>query len=118
LGRPDDDLAEDLADDETNNPQFTTMLEFLVDRWRTVYADLQGEFGVFDRAFIVGVDMELIILAGTEYIGEVPAGTPIPGHCFIIRFENDAWKIAALARRIPIPGWPPSEQVVPGLEFT
>lgn len=115
---PDDDLAEDLADEDTDNAHFSIMLEYFADRWRSAYADLQGNFGIFDQAYIVGVDMELITLAGEEYIGYVPAGTPIPAHCFVIRFENDDWKIAALARRLPVPGWPPTEKIIPGLEFS
>jgi len=117
LGAPDDDLAEDLADEETDNARFSSMLDDLASRWSSVYADLRGEFGVLDRSYIVGVDMELLILAGPEYVGESRAGTPIHAHCFIIRFENDEWKIAALARRIPVPGWPPTEQTVPDLEL-
>jgi hypothetical protein len=117
LGVPDDDLAEDLADEDTDNPCLPTLLAHLSDRWRSVYADLEGDFGILDRAFVVGVDMELIILTGPEYVGESRAGTPILAHCFIIKFENDEWKIAALARRIPVPGWPPTAQIIPNLEF-
>jgi hypothetical protein len=117
VGNPDDDTAEDLADEDTDNPQFPIMLEQLARRWQSVYAALQGEIGVADRTTLIGIDMELIVLTGPEHIGPVRAGVAIPAHCFIIRFENEEWKLAALARRLPIPGWPPTEQVVAGLEI-
>lgn len=115
LGGPDDDVAEDLADEDTDNPHFPAMIDFFVRRWQSVYAILKGRFGVFERSYLVGVDMELIVLTGPEHIGVVKADMEIPAHCFIIRFENDEWKIAALARRLPVPGWPPTEQDVSAL---
>lgn len=49
-----DDLAEDLADEETANSQFGTMLEYLADMWRSTYADLRGDFGVsIERSLLV-----------------------------------------------------------------
>jgi len=109
----DEDLAEDLAADDSNNPEFNLMLEALVEHWRRVYVALSGEIGILQQTNIVGVDMELVVLTGPEYIG--PVRGPMPAHCFVVRFEDDEWRIAALARRLPVPGWPPTEQVIPGL---
>jgi hypothetical protein len=109
----DEDLAEDLAADDSDNPKFNLMLEALTEHWRRVYTALSGEIGVLHQINIVGVDMELVVLTGPEYIGL--AQGPIPAHCFVVRFEDDEWRIAALARRLPVPGWPPTEQVIPGL---
>lgn len=64
LNESDDDLAEDLAADDSDNLLFEEML----------------------------------------------AG-------FITRLEADTWLIAALARRLPVPGWPPAEMTVPGLHI-
>jgi hypothetical protein len=110
LGEPNDDVAEDLADEDTDNAQFPLMLGQFANRWRSVYAILKGQFGVLEQSYLVGVDMELVVLTGPEHIGPIRADVSLPAHCFIIRFENDEWKIAALARRLPVPGWPPAEQ--------
>jgi hypothetical protein len=109
----DEDLAEDLAADDSDNTEFNSMLGALVEHWRGVYVALNGELGILHQINIVGVDMELVVLTGPEHIGYVQG--PMPAHCFVVRFEDDEWKIAALARRLPVPGWPPTEQVIPGL---
>jgi hypothetical protein len=109
----DEDLAEDLAADDSDNPKFNLMLGALVEHWRRVYVALSGEIGILDQINVVGVDMELVVLTAPEHIGHVQG--PMPVHCFVVRFEDDEWRIAALARRLPVPGWPPTEQVIPGL---
>lgn len=111
----DDDLAEDLADEDSNCPRFDAMIDSLVQRWQNVYIALRDDIGVLRRTSIVGVDMELIILTGPEYIGEARTNVTIPAHCFVVRYEDEEWRIAALARRLPVPGWPPTEEVIPGL---
>lgn len=111
----DEDFAEDLAADDSDNPKFNLMLGALVEHWRRVYVALRGEIGVLYQINIVGVDMELVVLTGPEHIGHMQEAVQIPAHCFVVRFEDDEWRIAALARRLPVPGWPPTEQVIPGL---
>lgn len=64
----------------------------------------------------VGVDMELVILTEPQHIGYVEANTPMMAHSFIVRRRDHDWVIAALARRLPIPGWPPTEQDISGLD--
>ena len=115
--RNDDDLAEDLAADDSDNLHFAAMLAYLTEHWRSVYSGLRHGSGSWDRVILVGADMELVALTSPEYIGWHPAGDQFPGHSFITRLEGDDWLIAALARRLPVPGWPPSETVIPGLEI-
>jgi hypothetical protein len=43
LGEQDDDVAEDLADEDTDNTQFPAMLDQFANRWRSVYAILKGK---------------------------------------------------------------------------
>jgi hypothetical protein len=59
--------------------------------------------------------MELVVLTAPDHIGWYPKGAQIPAHTFITRLEADDWLIAALSRRLPVPGWPPIEEVIPGL---
>lgn len=115
-GDTDDDLAEALADEDSNGPQFESMINALIQHWQHVYAALREEIGILQQSHIVGVDMELIVLTGPEYIGEVQAGS-VSAHCFVVRYEDEEWRIAALARRLPVPGWPPREEVIPGLSI-
>lgn len=94
---------------------FPEMLQHLVKHWRHVYADLNCQPALIGATDLVGPDMELVMFTSDEYAGPYPAGARIPAHSFITHYVNGAWKIAATARRLPIPGWPPTEQEVAGL---
>ncbi|MGL5824006.1 MAG: hypothetical protein ACRCYU_04095 [Nocardioides sp.] len=111
-GGPDDDLAEDLADYDAAGQLFDQMFVDLIQHWRSAYAGLRHGRGVMDRAILVGADLELVVLLAPEYIGDYPDGARVPGHSFITRLEADEWLIAALARRLPVPGWPPTEESI------
>jgi hypothetical protein len=115
IGHPDEDLAEDLAADDSDHELFDAMLSDLVVHWRAVYRALKEGSGLSDRTRLVGAGMELVVLTDPEHVGVIEADTAIPAHCFITRLEADTWLIAALARRLPVPGWPPREEVVLGL---
>ncbi len=116
-GLRDDDLAEDLAADDSNNRRFGDMLAVLAEHWRSVYTTLRHGAGLRKAVNVVGADMELVVMTAPERIGCYPDDATIPVHSFVTRLEADDWVIAALARRLPVPGWPPSEQNVPGLEI-
>jgi hypothetical protein len=115
LGHQDDDLAEDLADAESGNVHFQEMLGSLIVRWRTVYGDLKDGMSLLRHTELVGADMELVVLMSDAAAEVYAAGAPTPCHSFITKLESDRWYIAALARRLPVPGWPPSEETIPGL---
>lgn len=110
---PDDDLAEDLAADDSTHPYFEAMLSDLRTHWRQVYSDLEKGSGVWRECNLVGADLELVVLASPDCIGHYPKGGQILAHCFITRLGADAWYIAAMARRLPVPGWPPSDEDTP-----
>jgi EAL domain-containing protein (putative c-di-GMP-specific phosphodiesterase class I) len=95
--------------------RFDEMLGDLIDHWQRVYVVLEDGAGVLDQVNLVSVDMELVVLTGPEHIGSFSAGASIPCHSFITRLVDNTWVISALARRLPVPGWPPSERVVEGL---
>ncbi|WP_432973595.1 hypothetical protein [Dactylosporangium sp. CA-233914] len=45
--------------------------------------------------------------------GRIEADTALLAHRFVTRLiGGDAWVIAATAARLPVPGWPPTEQDV------
>lgn len=115
VGVRNDDLAEDLAAEDCDGPGFERMLEWLVQHWRSVYVGLRNGFGWYNQPILVGAGMELVIVTGPEYFGPVVAGQKAKGHCFVTRLDADDWLIAALARRLPVPGWPPTEESIPGL---
>jgi len=116
-GEADQVMAEALARRDSVHPDFSAMLDAFIQQWRSVYGALQSGYGVLGRTTLVGVNMELVVLTSPEYVGEVPAGgAQVPAHSFITRLaDRGAWTIAALARRLPVPGWPPTEEVIPGL---
>jgi len=117
VGRADQVRAEALALPDSAHADFDAMLSVLIQHWQSVYKALQQGCGVLDRTILVGVDMELVVLTSPEHIGTVPAeGAQLPAHSFITRLaDRREWTIAALARRLPVPGWPPTEEEIPNL---
>jgi len=96
---------------------FEDMLGAYVEHWRGVYADLKCKpclvVGINE---LVGVDMEMVVVTSEEYVGEYPDPLPgVPAHTFLTRLIDDEWFIAANSRRLPRPGWPPTEEKIPGL---
>ncbi|MCA0295236.1 MAG: hypothetical protein LCH96_07995 [Actinobacteria bacterium] len=94
---------------------FGQMLEDLTEQWRHVYRDLNYEPAIIAASDLVGPDMELVMVTSDEFAGDYPAGARIPAHSFITHYVGREWKIAATSRRLPLPGWPPTEQVIEGL---
>lgn len=110
-----DQRAADLADAAGTHALFPQMLDDLIAHLQGVYEDLDGRPGLVSITDIVGVDMELVVVASEDLAGTYPEGTQLPAHCFITKIVDGDWKIAANARRMPVPGWPPSEAIIPGL---
>jgi len=77
---------------------------------REVYADLGEAPALVDVTDLVGMDTELVVITAEDFVSDYPAGAHIPAHCFVTRLTDDEWRIAADARRMPVPGWPPTEK--------
>lgn len=107
-----DDLAYALAPRDFQHPLVWVMLADLHRHWQHVYRQVLGDHGVLNQANTVAPDMEAVVLTGPEHVGRFEAGANIPVHTFITRVVGDAWVIAATARRLPQPGWPPTERDV------
>jgi hypothetical protein len=114
-GHRDDRRATALTEPHPSSPDAQDMLDWHIAHWRQVYDLLAGEFGIWGAPTLVGVDMELVVLVEPQHTGYVEAGTPMAAHSFIVRLRDREWVIAALARRLPVPGWPPTSQEIPGL---
>lgn len=110
---PDDKLADDLAQRHSQHPDFMTMLEQHVQHWRGVYRSLANGIAYLGSPESVGVDLEYIALFDPKFVGEFDQ--PLPANSFLVRWVNDRWLIAANSRRLPAPGWPPTDKVIPGL---
>jgi hypothetical protein len=106
--------AHQLAQEEGVDKDFPEMFDFLIDHWRGVYSEIDGRPCLVSESDLVGVDMELVVVTSEKYAGQYAAGAAIPVHYFITQFVGGQWQIAANARRLPTPGWPPSERSVPG----
>lgn len=94
---------------------YPRMLQYLLEHWRHVYGDLGYKPALIDATDLVGPDMELVMFTSDEFAGPYSAGGQIPAHSFITHYVDGTWKIAATARRLPVPGWPPTEQEIAGL---
>jgi hypothetical protein len=114
-GGRDDELADRLSRRYPDSDRFDDMLGGLIDHWRGVYVAVEDGAGVLDQVDLVSVDMELVVLTGPEHVGYFSEGASIPVHSFVTRLVGDTWVISALARGLPVPGWPPSERVVESL---
>ena len=108
--------AEELSARRSTHPLFDRFYVWLVAHYQDVYRTIDGKPCLVGATETVGVDLELVLFSSEEYVGTVEAGDQIYGHSFITRLVGEGeWVIAANARRLPVPGWPPTEQNLPGL---
>jgi predicted nucleic acid-binding protein len=114
---PDRDVhAAQLSARQSSHPLFERFYRSLVAHYQDVYRDIGGKPCLVGATETVGVDLELIAFSSEEHVGTYAPGEPLPAHSFITRHVGgDEWVIAANARRMPVPGWPPTERVLPGL---
>jgi hypothetical protein len=112
-GMPDAERAAAIAERKSMHPEFQNMMEQTVANWREVYSTLANGVAYLANPEPVGPDLEYLALLEPLYAGAIDQ--PTPAHSFIVRRVDGEWLIAATARRLPVPGWPPSEQVIPGL---
>jgi predicted nucleic acid-binding protein len=111
-----DAQAEQLSARKSTHPLFEQFYSWLVAHYQNVYSAIDGKPCLVGTTETVGVDLELIAFSSEEYVGSYKAREPFPAHSFITRHVGEGeWVIAANARRLPVPGWPPTEQVIPGL---
>ena len=111
-----DDQATKLAARESTHPKFEAFYSWLVSHYQRSYRAIDGKPCLVGATETVGVDLELISFSSEEYVGTYEAGKPFPARTFITRHVGQGkWVIAANARRLPVPGWPPGEQILPGL---
>jgi predicted nucleic acid-binding protein len=111
-----DAQAEQLSARKSTHPLFERFYSSLVAHYQYVYSAIDGKPCIVGTTETVGVDLELIAFGSEEYVGSYGPGESFPAHSFITRHVGEGeWVIAANARRLPVPGWPPTEQVLPGL---
>jgi hypothetical protein len=111
-------VAEQLSHAQSTHTLAGKLLADVAQHMREVYADLGDAPALVDVTDLVGVDMELVVVTSEEFAGDYPAGAQIPVHCFVTRLIDGGWRIAANARRLPVPGWPPTEVPIAGLSIS
>jgi hypothetical protein len=104
-----DEIAASLAQPDSKNELFPALFREITTDYRDIYKDIDGSPALLEHTDLVGVDLELVVVTSNEYAGEYPAGARIPVNSFITRLVGGSWRIAARGRRLPIPGWPPTE---------
>jgi len=110
--------AKQLSARESTHPLFERFYRWLVAHYQHVYRAIDGKPCIVGMTETVGVDLELIAFGSKEYVGSYGPGEAFPAHSFITRHVGEGrWVIAANARRMPVPGWPPTEQILPGLSI-
>jgi predicted nucleic acid-binding protein len=109
-----DTVAEQLSAVVSSHPLFEEFYRWLVAHYQHVYRAIDGKPCLVGATETGGLDLELVMFASEEHAGPYEAGVSLPVHTFITRHVGDGeWVIAANARRMPVPGWPPTEQVLP-----
>lgn len=108
-GYVDDHAAHAMAEPWPDHAEFDEMFGALVEQWRYRYADLRGGFGIVGGTRVAGVDTEMVLITDTASAGESPPDVTVRVQPFLTRFTGGEWLIAATGRRLPIPGWPPTE---------
>lgn len=111
-----DVLAEELSS-STSHELFEPMIRDYIAHWREVYRDLDYRPALVMTPDLAGVDLEVVSVTSDHYAGTKAAGESAPGHTFLTRWVDGQWKIAAHSRRIPVPGWPPTEEEIPASAF-
>jgi hypothetical protein len=113
-----DEIAAQLAARDRSHPAFDDFYAALVAHYQKVYGHINGRPCLAGLTEAIGVDMELVAVSSEEFVGSHDGEVGVPAHSFITRhLGDDRWVIAANARRLPVPGWPPTEQVLPGLQI-
>lgn len=111
-----DAQAAQLSARDSTHPLFGQFYRSLVAHYQDVYRDIGGQPCLVGTTETVGIDLELIVFSSEDHVGTYAPGESFPTHSFITRHTGgEDWVIAANARRMPLPGWPPSEQALPGL---
>lgn len=110
-----DVVAEQLSRVMSPHALSSRLLADTLAHMREVYADVGDAPALVDVTDLVGIDMELVVITSEDFVGEYVAGAQIAAHCFVTKLSEGDWRIAANARRLPIPGWPPTEELIPGL---
>ena len=114
--RPDDARAAALAARTSADPWFPDMLQRCARHWRRFYAFLAAGMPTASRSQPVGADMELTVVPTLAHSGAPDRGPAATSQAFITRLTDDrGWVIAALSHKLPVPGWPPTEWIVPHL---
>lgn len=111
-----DSHADQLSAIDSADPRFDQFYSWLVTHYQQVYRAIDGRPCLVGTTETVGLDLELIAFSSEDHVGSYEPGEPFPAHSFITRHVGEGeWVIAANARRMPVPGWPPTEQELPGL---
>jgi len=115
-GPPDDRAATALAARDSQDWHFKKMITEVSWSWRRVYVGLSDGVVFPEEAMRVGADMEHVAAYGREGAGSAQTGEWAKPHSFITRYNDGyGWLIVATGRKLPIPGWPPTEWTIPQL---
>lgn len=82
-------------------------LQMIEDSWRASYNRV---LGAASHARPIGIDLELVVMLPTDgdvVLFEKPTLVD-EALLYVMRFEADAWRVAAWGDRLPEPGWPPN----------
>jgi hypothetical protein len=116
VGAPDDDAARALAAPHADGPMFRTMMAAVLQRWRTVYAPLANGLVITHDPMPVGAGMEVVQARGNPGFGSRNTHAAHRTYVFITRYAyGRGWLLAATGPKLPVPGWPPGEWIIPQL---
>lgn len=110
VGGPDDAMAAELAARDSGHPHFGRMVGGEVRRWRQTHGALADPVAYPYQHARVGSCLEVLVVHGRRQ-------SDVAEPClFITRFGRECgWCVAATCERLPLPGWPPTDWIIPQL---
>jgi len=109
-----DDLTDELVR-STGHPAWRAFEDHRVGRWREItFADFVAQgWGVVSVPELLAWDLEYVRVAAGAEERSFEAGESFVAQTFVVRLVDGEWRIAGIGRALPVPGWPPTERVVP-----
>lgn len=101
--------------EEGGHPLWSKFAAWRMQRWHAeTFAFLLPGWDVVSIPEAAGPDLEFVELTSATGGDAVEAGQPLTVQTLTMRFVDQRWLVGGIGRTLAVPGWPPSEQTLPG----
>jgi hypothetical protein len=100
---------------EAGHPLWAKFAAWQVQRWHAeAFPLLLAGWGVVSIPEAAAPDIAFVGLTSAGGGPPVEAGQPLTVQTLTMRSVDQRWLLAGIGRTVAVPGWPPSEQTLPG----